>query len=94
MGRIEIDHVKEEERRIVLKEASGRQAFSITYQKEYPNSEDEYLVRRETGARRDGVHRWCGFFSGPLASGESRQLQQQTSGRGCGCVLSARPWSV
>lgn len=44
VGRIEIDHVKEEERRIVLKEANGRQAFSITYQKEYPNSADEYLV--------------------------------------------------
>ncbi|CAM9811075.1 unnamed protein product, partial [Ectocarpus sp. 4 AP-2014] len=41
--RIEIDHVKEEERRIVLKEASGGQVFSITYQKEYPNSADEYL---------------------------------------------------
>ncbi|CAM9844783.1 unnamed protein product, partial [Ectocarpus sp. 8 AP-2014] len=43
VGRIEIDHVKEEERRIVLKEASGGQVFSITYQKEYPNSDDEYL---------------------------------------------------
>ncbi|CAB1100867.1 unnamed protein product [Ectocarpus sp. CCAP 1310/34] len=43
VGRIEIDHVKEEERRIVLKEASRAQVFSITYQKEYPNSVDEYL---------------------------------------------------
>ena len=43
--------MKEEERRIVLKEASGRQAFSITYQKEYPNSADEYLVR-EAGRKR------------------------------------------
>lgn len=46
VGRIEIDRVKEEERRIVLKEASGGKAFSITYQKDYPNSADEYLVRQ------------------------------------------------
>ncbi|CAM9583320.1 unnamed protein product [Ectocarpus sp. 13 AM-2016] len=54
--RIEIDHVKEEERRIVLKEASGGQVFSITYQKEYPNSADEYLVRGKN--HTNGTRAW------------------------------------
>lgn len=43
VGRLEIDCVKEEERRIVLK-AAGGEAFSITYQMDYPNSMEEYLV--------------------------------------------------
>lgn len=50
-GRVEIDHVKEEERRIVLKAARG-EAFSITYQTDYPTSADEYLVRK--GGREGG----------------------------------------
>lgn len=40
---MEIDRVKEDERRIVLKTDSG-EAFSITYQTDYPTSADEYLV--------------------------------------------------
>lgn len=51
-GRVEIDHVKEEERRIVLKAARG-EAFSITYQTDYPTSTDEYLVRE--GRRKVGA---------------------------------------
>lgn len=43
VGRVEIDHVKEEERRIVLKASAG-ESFSIQYQADYPASADEYLV--------------------------------------------------
>lgn len=45
VGRVEIDHVKEDERRIGLK-AAGGEAFSITYQTDYPTSAEEYLVSR------------------------------------------------
>ncbi|CAM9833671.1 unnamed protein product, partial [Choristocarpus tenellus] len=39
--RIEIDSVKEEERTMVFK--NNDNAFSITFQTDYPNSTDEYL---------------------------------------------------
>ncbi|CAM9308052.1 unnamed protein product [Ascophyllum nodosum] len=42
VARLEIDHVKENERCIVLKTVKG-EAFSITYQTDYPSSSDEYL---------------------------------------------------
>ncbi|CAM9916737.1 unnamed protein product [Ectocarpus sp. 6 AP-2014] len=84
VGRIEIDHVKEEERRIVLKEASGGQVFSITYQKEYPNSADEYLrfLQKKSAKKGKGA---LGATPSSAALGQEGPRADASQGGGGGC---------